>query len=192
VGGRHVIVHAAPVFVATEEHPLSPTGVAALLIAGFVIDYFALLPAWLQTRLTFICAVVGFRQGFNDGPLDRFTVERATDIIQLALDQAKGSYIAGAVPLALVGIAVALLSIYTIGMMLPNRPFLSKRLGRFVTVSFKETGVRKISWVTWGLALPLALMAELPQGWLGDATMFAMDLYSKVGSPIPALVFGVV
>jgi hypothetical protein len=191
VDGGRVTTLAAPAFVATKEHPLSPTGVAALLIFAFVIDYFALLPAWAQTRLTFIAAVVGFRQGFNDGPLDRWTVEQATDLVRLALDQAKGSYIAGAIPLTIVGIAVAVLSVYTIGLMLPNKPFLSKRLGRFVTASFKETGFRKVSFLTWGMALPLALLAELPMGWIGDATMFIIDFYSKIGSPIPATVFGV-
>lgn len=186
-----MILIAAPAVGTTDAHPLTPTATAALLIIAFTLDYFSLLPAWAQTRLVFICAVVGFRQGFNDGPLDRWTVERATDVVELALDQAKGSYIAGAIPLTIVGILVGILSIYTIGLMLPNKPFLSKKLGRFVTAGFKETGYRKLSFMTYALALPLALMAELPLGWMGDATMFVMDVYEWVGTPLPALVFGV-
>lgn len=172
------------------ERVMSPTGVAALLIFGFVIDYFAIGPAWLQVRLTFIAAVTGFRQGFDAGPLDTWTVEKATEVIRIALDQAKGSYIAGAIPLTIVGIAVGVLSLYTLGLMLPTK--LSKKLGRFVTAAFKETGIRKVSWPVWGMALPLALLAELPQGWIGLITTFTVDdIYTWVGSPIPRLIFGV-
>jgi hypothetical protein len=186
-GGVMILAAAAPAGV---ERVMSPTAVAALLIFGFVIDYFALGPAWLQVRLTFISAVVGFRQGFDAGPLDTWTVEKATDVVKMALAQAEGSYIAGAIPLSIVAIAVGGLSIYTIGLMLPAK--LSKKLGRFVTVAFKETGVRKISWAVWGMALPLALLAELPQGWLGLLTTFTVDeLYAFVGAPIPKLIFGV-
>lgn len=173
------------------DHVMSPTAVAALLIFGFIIDYFAIGPAWLQVRLTFISAVTGFRQGFDGGPLDQWTVEKATGVVQIALDQAKGSYIAGAIPIYIVGIGVGVLSLYTLGLMLPTK--MSRRLGRFVTAAWKETGLRKISWSVWGLALPLALLAELPQGWMGMITTFTVDdLYVMIGAPIPSLVFGVV
>jgi len=172
------------------ERVMSPTGVAALLIFAFLVDYFSWFPAWAQVRITFISAVTGFRQGFDGGPLDTWTVERATDVVRMALDQAKGSYIAGAIPLQIVGIAVGALSIYTLGLMLPAK--LSKKLGRFVTAAFKETGFRKVSWPIWALALPLGLLAELPQGWMGLVTTFTVDdVYAFVGAPIPKIVFGV-
>ncbi|KHD77960.1 hypothetical protein MB27_07470 [Actinoplanes utahensis] len=55
------------------------------------------------------------------------------------------------------------------------------------------------TWSSWCLHRPrgsyiagaIGLMAELPLGRIGDATMAVMGLYSRVGSPIPALVFGV-
>lgn len=189
LAGVAVFAAAAPA-PAGVDRVMTPTGVAALLIFGFVIDYFAIGPAWLQVRLTFIAAVTGFRQGFDAGPLDTWTVEKATEVIRLALDQAKGSYIAGAIPLSIVGIAVGVLSLYTLGLMLPAK--LSRRLGRFVTAAFKETGIRKISWPVWGMALPLGLLAELPQGWIGAITTFSVDsVYVFVGAPIPSLIFGV-
>lgn len=172
------------------ERVMSPTGVAALLVFAFVMDYFALGPAWLQVRVTFIAAVTAIRQGFDAGPLDTWTVEKATDVVKMALDQAKGSYIAGAIPLSIVGIAVGVLSLYTIGLMLPAK--LSAKLGRFVTAAFKETGRRKVTWGLWGMAVPLALLAELPQGWMGLLTTFTVDeIYAFIGAPIPKLVFGV-
>lgn len=185
-----MIIIAAAAAPAGVERVLSPTGVAALLIFAFIIDYFAVGPAWFQTRLTFIAAVTGFRQGFDAGPLDRWTVDRAEAVVQMALDQAKGSYIAGAVPLSIVGILVGILSIYTVGCMVPVKA--SKRLGRVATLAFKETGLRKVTWTVWGLALPLALLAELPHGWMGVVTTFTVDdIYAFVGAPIPRLVFGV-
>lgn len=189
-----VLAAAAPAVPAGVERVMTPTGVAALLVFGFIIDYFSIGPAWLQVRLTFIAAVTGFRQGFDAGPLDTWTVERGIDVIRIALDQAKGSYIAGAVPLSLLGVAVGVLSIYTLGLMLPAKPAkLVKILGRFITTGFKETGFRKVSWIVWGLALPLALLAELPQGWIGWVTTFAVDgIYAAIGSPVPKAIFGVV
>jgi hypothetical protein len=193
VAGGPVIVLAVPLPPAPPpgvDRFLSPTGVAALLIFAFIIDYFAVGPAWLQTRLTFIAAVTGFRQGFDAGPLDTWTVEKGQAVIQMALDQAEGSYIAGAVPLSILGIGVGILSVYTIGCMVPVKA--SKKLGRIATVTFKETGIRKITWPVWILALPLALLAELPHGWMGLATTFMVDnIYAFVGAPIPELVFGV-
>lgn len=170
------------------DHSLSPTAVAVLFIIGFIIDYFAIGPAWVQTRLTFICVVVAVRQGFDDSPLDKWTVDKASSLIQSALDMAKGAYIAGASAAFLVGCVVGILSIYTLGCMLPIKA--SKRLGRIATAQFKETGLRKINPNVWLLAIPLGLLADAPAGWIGQLTAFCMDIYSFIATPLPGLVFG--
>lgn len=172
----------------TADHSLSPTATAVLLVIAFVIDFFAIFPAWLQTRLTFVCVVVAVRQGFDDSPLDKWTVDRASGLIQSLLDQAKGAYIAGASANTLVGCAVGVLSIYTVGCMLPVK--WSKRAGRIATAQFKETPLRKINGSVWLLAIPLGLLADMPEGWMGMLTSFCMAIYSTVATPLPGLIFG--
>lgn len=172
----------------TADHSLSPTAVAVLLVIAFVFDYFAIGPAWLQTRLTFICAVVAVRQGFDDSPLDKWTVDKASEFIQTLLNQAKGAYLAGASATVLVGVVVGVLSIWTLGCMLPLKA--SKRLGRIATAQWKETPLRKMTWNVWILAVPLGLLADLPTGWVGTLTSFCMGVYSTIAAPLPSLLFG--
>lgn len=167
---------------------MSPTATAVLFIIAFVIDYFAIGPAWLQTRLVFMAVVTAVRVGFDDSPLDKWTVDKAAEVIQAALDQAEGAYIAGASANFLVGCAVGILSIWTLGCMLPLKA--SKRFGRIATAQFKESGLRKMTWMVWALAVPLGLLADLPEGWIGTMTEFCLDCYSVVTSPLPSLVFG--
>lgn len=172
----------------TADHTLSPTGTAVLLVIAFVVDFFAIGPAWLQTRLTFICIVVAIRQGFDDSPLDKWTVDKASEVIQTMLDQAKGAYIAGASAATLVGCAVGVLLIYAIGCMLPVK--WSKKAGRIATAQFKETPLRKINPSVWLLAVPVGLLADMPEGWIGTLSGLFMSFCSMVATPLPSLVFG--
>lgn len=186
--GDILIFLAAPAPPPPPEHIMSATATAVLFIIAFVFDYFSIGPAWLQTRLVFMSVVTAVRVGFDDSPLDKWTVDNAAGIIQAALDQAKGAYIAGASANFIVGCIVAILSIWTIGCMLPLKA--SKKLGRIATAQFKETGLRKINPMVWGLAIPLGLLADLPAGWIGTLTDFCVDLYAMVTSPLPSLIFG--
>lgn len=183
-----MLLAAGPPANPTADHTLSPTATAVLFVVAFVIDYFAVGPAWLQTRLTFICVVIAVRQGFDDSPLDKWTVDKASSLIQAALDQAKGAYIAGASANVIVGCVVGILSIYTVGCMVPAR--WSRRAGRIATAQFRETGLRRINTSVWLLAVPLGLLADMPQGWIGTLTSACMSFYSAVASPLPSLVFG--
>ncbi len=182
-----MILAAAPV-APTADHTLSPTATAVLLVIAFIIDYFAIGPAWLNTRLTFICAVVAVRQGFDDSPLDKWTVDKASEVIQTILDQAKGSYIAGASAATLVGCVVGVLVIWAIGCMLPLKS--SKKLGRIATAQFKETPLRKINPTVWALAIPVGLLADMPVGWIGTMSSLFMSFCSMIASPLPGLIFG--
>lgn len=167
---------------------MSATATAVLFIIAFMLDYFAVGPAWLQTRLVFMAVVTAVRVGFDDSPLDKWTVDKASELIQVALDQAKGAYVAGASATFIVGCAVGALSIWTLGCMLPLKA--SKRLGRIATAQFKESGLRKLTPMVWALAIPLGLLADLPAGWIGTLTDFCLGCYATVTEPLPALIFG--
>jgi hypothetical protein len=186
--GRVILAAAPSPANPVADHSLSPTATAVLIVIAFIIDYFAFLPAFLQTRLTFMCVAVGVRQGFDDSPLDKWTVDNASGLIQSLLDQAKGSYIAGASATVLVGCVVGALSIWTLGCMLPGK--WSQKLGRFSTAKFKESGLRKMTWQVWLLAIPLGLLADMPEGWMGWLTDASMNIYSLITTPLPSLIFG--
>lgn len=171
------------------ERVMSPTGVAILIVIAFAVDYFSVGPAWLQTRLVFMCVVTAVRQGFDDSPLDDWTVDQASGIIQKGLDAAKGAYIAGASANAIVGAIVGILFIYTLGCMIPVK--WSKIFGRLSTAQFKETAIRKMSMPVWALAVPLGLLADMPTGTVGSITVFAVDLYASFTSFLPSVLFGV-
>lgn len=174
--------------VAVHGPSMSPTATAVLLIIGFSIDYLSIFPAWLQMRLTFAAVVTAVHVGFNNSPLDKWTVDNASGLIQAGLDSAKGAYIAGASARILVGVLVGILSIWTIGCMLPLKA--SKRLGRITTLQFKESGVRKLTGMVWYLGIPLGLLADMPAGWIGILTHTSLAVYSWVTSPLPSLIFG--
>lgn len=171
------------------DHVLSPTGTAVLLVLGFAIDYFAVFPAWMQTRLLFAIVATVAREGFDGSSLDRATVQHASSLIQSGLDATDGAYIAGASAQAIVGCLVGLLSIYSVGCMLPVQ--VAKKTGRLATATFKETGLRKLNFPVWGMAFALGLLADLPVGWMGSITQFCLGLYTTVTAPLPSLVFGV-
>lgn len=170
------------------EHSMSPTATAVLLIIAFLLDYLNIFPSWAQLRLTFAAVVTAVHVGFDDSPLDKWTVDKASELIQAALDQAKGAWIAGASANVIVGCLVGILSLWTLGCMLPLK--WSKRLGRITTLQFKESPIRKLSPMVWGLAIPLGLLADMPAGWIGVLTSFCLEVYSWVTSPLPSLIFG--
>lgn len=170
------------------EHAMSATATAVLLIIAFIMDYLSIFPAWVQLRLTFASVVTAVNVGFDDSPLDKWTVDKASELIQSALNMADGAYIAGASARVIVGCLVGILSIWTLGCMLPLK--WSKRLGRITTLQFKESPLRKLSPMVWGLAVPLGLLADMPDGWIGDVTGFCLDVYSWVTAPLPGLIFG--
>lgn len=180
---------AVPTVAVKGPHQLSPTGVAVVIIIAFLIDYLSVLAAAVQTRLVFMCVCVAVREGFNNSPLDKWTVDKASGIIQSLLDQAKGAYIAGASAQTLVGCAVGALWVYALGCMLPVK--WSKKFGRLSTAQFKETGFRKMNWQIWAIAVPCGMLADMPVGWIGDLCRGAMTFFAMVVDLLPGLIFGV-
>lgn len=174
---------------ASDHLGLSPTGCAVLIVIAFLLDFLTILPAWLQVRLTFASVVTAVRAGFDDSPLDKWTVDKASGAIQMALDQAKGAYIAGASAAVLTGCLVGVLAIYCIGCMLPVK--WSKKAGRLATLQWKETPIRNVSPQLWVAAILLGLLADLPpDGWMATCIDAFVGACRVVAAPLPHLIFG--
>src|SRR5687767_15803921 len=94
---------------------MSPTGVAVLLLLALVVDYMSVGPNSLRDRLAFLLALPAVREGFNDSPLDRWTVGALSGAIDTLKGMTGGAYIAGAVTSVVVGALVGVLFIYTVG-----------------------------------------------------------------------------
>src|SRR5690348_8491580 len=116
------------------HHFMSPTGVAVLLMLALVTDYLSVGPNSIRDRLAFLLALPAIREGFNDGPLDNWTVNALSKAIDGLKGAAHGSYIAGAVTSVVLGAGVGILAIYTLGALLPTKA--NKKLGRFAQITF--------------------------------------------------------
>ncbi|GAB3817587.1 hypothetical protein GCM10027605_68530 [Micromonospora zhanjiangensis] len=169
-------------------HTMSPTAVAILLVLAIVVDYMSVGPNSLRDRLAFIMATPAIREGFNGSPLDRKTVEAAGGLIQHLLNSTNGAYIAGASVNAILGAIIGILWIYVIGCMLPTKA--SKRLGRFATLTWPQSGLYRLNGKLWAAAVILGLMSDLPRGFIGDLTRGSIDLATSLVAPLPAFLFG--
>lgn len=167
---------------------MSPTAVAVLLLLALVVDYMSVGPNSLRDRLAFLLAVPAIREGFNGSPLDQWTVGAARGAIEKLLDTTGGAYIAGASVNAVLGAAVGILFIYTVGCLLPVKA--SKKLGRFATLTFPQSPLYRLNTRLWIAAVLLGLMADLPGGTVGDLTRGSVDLIAGIVAPLPAFLFG--
>ncbi|MCX5066884.1 hypothetical protein OOJ91_13615 [Micromonospora lupini] len=169
-------------------HTMSPTTVAILLLLALLIDWMSVGPNSLRDRLAFIIAVPTIREGFDGSPLDQWTVETLSKLVQSLLDSTGGAYIAGASINFVLGAGIALLWIYAVGCMLPIK--LSKKLGRFATLSFPASGLRRLNAPLWIVAILLGLMSDLPGGLVGDTARALIDAAATLVAPWPAMLFG--
>ncbi|WP_320067851.1 hypothetical protein [Micromonospora sp. RTGN7] len=183
----YLLAAAAPAAPA-PEYAMSPTAVAITLLLALVIDYMSIGPNSIRDRLAFMMAVPVVREGFNDSPLDKWTVETLRDFIQSLLDQTGDARIAGASINLIIGTLVGFLWIYAIGCMLPTK--LSKRLGRFATIQFRASGLYRLNLPLWAAAVPLGLMSDLPGGFVGDVTRMLLEVTTTIVAPLPAFLFG--
>lgn len=169
-------------------HTMSPTAVAVLLLLALVVDYMSVGPNSIRDRLAFFLAVPAIREGFNGSPLDQWTVGALTGLIEQLLDSTGTAYIAGASVNAVLGAAVGILFIYTVGCLLPVKA--SKRLGRFATLTFPQSPLYRLNTQLWIVAVLLGMMADLPAGAVGDLTEGSVDLITGLVAPLPAFLFG--
>ncbi|MCT2280380.1 hypothetical protein [Micromonospora chalcea] len=169
-------------------HTMSPTAVAILLLLALVVDYMSVGPNSIRDRVAFVIAVPVIREGFDGSPADQKTVEALGNVIQTLLDSTGGAYIAGASVNALIGALIGLLWIYALGCLLPVKA--SKRLGRFATLAFPQSGIYRLNARLWVVAILLGMMSDLPGGLVGDITRSLVDLSAHLVAPLPALMFG--
>ncbi len=170
-------------------HVMSPTAVAVLLLAALMVDYMSVGPNSIRDRLAFLMGMTAIRQGFDGSPLDQWTVEQLSWVIDQAKEGAKGAYIAGAITSQLLGAAVLILAVFAVGCMMPDK--FSKRLGRFAAMSFPTTSVHRMNYKLWACAFFLGLLSDLPVGWGGDMLRGAVDFIGKIMAFIPNVIFGV-
>jgi len=170
------------------ERALSPTGCAIALILAFVIDYMSAGPDSLRDRIAFLFALAGFRDGFDGSPLDRWTVQRASDGIGWLLEQTGDAYIAGASANAIVGAGVGALALYVVGCMLPARA--SKKLGRLAAINFPRSPAFRINWKLWVAAFLLGILAELGKGLIAGWVETAVTWTTVLADVAIGLLFG--
>lgn len=167
---------------------MTPTTVAVLLLLALVIDYMSVGPDSIRDRIAFLMGVAVFREGFDDSPLDDWTVDRLSELVDQLLSMTGGAYIAGAVTATVVGAGVGILAIYTVGCLLPVKA--SKRLGRFATLTFPASAPKRINMKLWVCAILLGMLADLPHGVVGQLLVAGIDLLVRLFNPLPAWLFG--
>ncbi len=170
------------------EHQMSPTATAVLILMAIAVDYISIGPDWLRDRIAFTMYVAGIYEGFNGSKLDMWTTESLRSLIEWALTQADGAYIAGASAKALVGVLVFVVWLYGFACMLPQKA--SKKLGRFATLAFPGSAPWSINWRLLGVAIALALLGDVPFGWVGELTEGTNTFLAGLWAPFPGLLVG--
>ncbi len=183
------IILAAPAG-GSGRHVMSATATAILLLLALTVDFMSFGPNSVRDRLAFLMGVAAIREGFNGSPADQWTVGLATDGIQMLLDTpvVSGSYMAGASINALLGAAVGGLFVYTVGCLLPVK--WSKKLGRFATLTFPQSGLFRLNGKLWAAAILLGMMADLPAGAIGGLTEGCVIFLCGLFAPLPQWLFG--
>jgi hypothetical protein len=170
------------------QHYMSPTAVCILLLLALVVDWMSVGPNSIRDRLAFFLSLAAVREGFNGSALDQWTVGLLGQFIQTLLDSTGRAYIAGASISGVVGVVIGILWIYTIGCLLPVKA--SKKLGRFATLAFQQSPLHRLNIQLWVMAFALGMMADLPQGAVGDMTEASVDFVTAIVSPLPEFLFG--
>lgn len=170
-------------------HVMSPTGVAVLLLLALVVDWMSVGPNSIRDRLAFLMGLAAIQQGFDGSPLDRWTVEMLSALIDRLKEMAGGAYIAGAVTSFVLAGAIGVLAIYTVGLLLPDK--MSGKLGPWAGKTFPTSPIYRINTRLWGCAILLGLLADLPNGLVGGALDMFIRLTLEICQPIPNMLFGV-
>lgn len=178
----------APPPTTGDQHAMSPTATAVVLLLALVIDYMSVGPNSIRDRIAFLLAVPAIRDGFNGSPLDGWTVDALHKVVQTLLNASKGAYIAGASINVLVGACVGILWVYIVGCMLPTKA--SKKLGRFATLTFPQSPLYRLNGRLWLAAILLGMLADLPRGIVGDLTLSSVVFLTGLVAPIPTFLFG--
>jgi hypothetical protein len=185
---------------------MSPTGIAAVILTALVLDYMSVGPDSIRDRVAFLMALPAIRDGWDGSPLDRWTVQQLEKLIQAGLDSSGSTKLAAASAQMILGILIATLAVYCVGVLLPTAA--SSRLGQFAHLSFHRSsatlaaGVAKaggivaqakyrLNWQLWVCAMLLGMMADLPGGVVGNVLRSVINALAVVVGGIPSVLFGV-
>jgi hypothetical protein len=182
---------------------MSPTGVFATLLLALLIDWASIGPDSVRDRVAFCLGLAAIRVGWNGSPVDRYTVDLLTAWINEA-KQSGNATLAQASTSALLGVLVAILALYCVGVLLPAKA--SAKLGHFALLTFSKRAAAvggagpagagrlakyRLNLRLWACAWLLGMMAELPGGLIGRLVLGAIDGLIRVVAPLPNMLFGV-
>lgn len=186
-----------------SHHLMTPTAVAIVLMLALVIDWMSFGPNSIRDRLAFLLAVPAVFEGFNDGPLDRWTVGALTSAINTSKTAAEGSYIAGADTQHVIAAMVGLLWIYALGCLMPDK--WSSKLGPYARLAFSAGGrggavpvvgvtaagaKHRLNWRLWICAVLIGVLCELPGGLVGGLMLAFVSVLDTLAAALPSMLFG--
>lgn len=180
---------------------MSPTAVAIVLLLALVVDWMSVGPNSIRDRIAFCLGLPAIFEGFNGGPLDRWTVGVLAAVIDKLKAAAGDAYIAGAVTEKVIAALVGLLFIYTIGVLMPEK--WSTKLGPYARLAFSgrgggpagpgmggAAGQKRLNWRLWTCAVLLGVLCELPGGLVGELLRTFVWVLDSIAAPLPAALFG--
>jgi hypothetical protein len=171
--------------VVGSAHYMSPTSTATMLMLAFILDWMSFGPNSIRDRIAFVWACAAFREGFNGSTIDLTITQFMGGVIDQGKSWAGDAYIAGAETRALIGVAVFVVFLYTIGCLMPSK--LHTRIGKFARYSFKCES--RINWKLWACAAFLGVFADLTSGLASVLTNGFVMLCTMGTAPMPALIF---
>lgn len=184
------------------HHLMSPTTVMVLIMLALLIDWMSFGPNSIRDRLAFLIAVPTIFEGFNGGPLDRFTVGAFAAAINASKSLAGDSYIAGADTQEVVAAVVGLLFLYALGCLMPERwatklgpyarlAFTPSRGGGMVASAGAVAAVKnRLNLRLWACAFAIGVLCELPGGLVGSLMLAFVSSLDSLAAPLPGLLFG--
>lgn len=194
---------------------MSPAGIFATLMLALLVDGLSIFPQHWRDRLAFFMGLAAIREGWDGSPVDTYTTAllsgwidaaKATGNARLAADsslQAVGGPVVQAATAQILGVAIAGVAIYTLGVLAP--PSWSKKLGELAKLSWTKgkgggpgigppgTGGGpkfKLTAKLWLCAFLLGLMAEVPGGLIGTLILGAVTGIVSAWAPLPGIIFG--
>lgn len=167
---------------------LGPNGVAALLLLALVVDWMSVGPNSIRDRLAFLLGIVAIRAGFNDSPLDRWTVDFFAGAIDRLKEMGDGAYIAGASTQVVLSVAIGVAAIWTVGALLPDK--VATKLGPFAKISFPTSATHRLNYKLWTMAILLGLLGDLGGGVVGGIVNGGIGVLTEIFQPLPNMLFG--
>lgn len=195
-----------------KHHAMPATSCVVLLIVALVVDLMSVGPGSIRDRVSFLIAVPALYAGWAGEPLAIWVNTQLAALTGMGLKASGSNYVAAASPTIIVSCLVAAAFIYAIGAVIPRRtqrwvgPIARFDLARGkakVSAEGKTKGKvtpgggvgdapagARLNMKLWGLALFLALTADLPQGAIGQAISAVIGALISATSGLPTYLIG--